>query len=59
MLSEMVAKNSIEGRRILIVNNLMSREIIKARLQDDLTGLVHTFKEEGLVENPDFVAWIS
>ena len=47
MLHEIVAKNTTEGRRVLIVANLMSSGIIKARLQDDLTGLVLAFNEEG------------
>ena len=47
MLCEIVAKNATEGRRVLIVANLMSSGIIKARLQDDLTGLVLAFNEEG------------
>ena len=48
ILKEIVAENTTEGRRVLIVTNLMSSEIIKERLQDDLTGLVPTFNE---VEN--------
>ena len=59
MLSEIVAKNTTEGRRVLIVTNLMSRVIIKARLQDNLTWLVLTFHEEELVEHPDFVTCVS
>ena len=59
MLHEIVAKNTTEARRVLIVTNLMSSGIIKARLQDDPTELVLTFNEEGLVEHPDFVTWIS
>ena len=59
MLCEIVAKNTTEGRRFLIVTNLMSSGIIKARLHDNLTGLMLTSNEEGLVERPDFVAWIS
>lgn len=55
ILNEIVAKNTTEGRRDLIVINLMSSGITKARLQDDLTGLVPTFNEDGLVEYPDFV----
>ena len=59
MLSEIVAKNTTEGRRVLIVTNLMSRVIIKARLQDNLTWLVPIFHEEELVEHPDFVTCVS
>ena len=55
ILNEIVANNTTEERRDLIVTNLMSSGIIKARLQDDLRGLVLTFNEEGLVEHPDFV----
>ena len=58
ILNQKVAKNTTEGRRVLIVTNLISSGIIKARMQDDLTGLVLTFSEEGLVEHPDFVTWI-
>ena len=59
MLSEIVAKNTTEGRRVLTVTNLMSSGIIKARLQDNLTWLVLTFHEVGLVEHPDFVTCVS
>ena len=59
ILNQKVAKNTTEGRRVLIVTNLISSGIIKARMQDDLTGLVPTFNEDGLVEYPDFVTWIS
>ena len=55
MLSEIVAKNATEGRRVLIVTNLMSSGIIKERLQLNFPGLVLTFNEEGLVEHPNFV----
>ena len=59
MLSEIVSKNTTEGRRVLTVTNLMSSGIIQARLKDDLAGLEFTFNEKGLVEHPDFVTWIS
>ena len=59
MLSEIVANEATGGRRVLIVTNLMSRVIIKARLQDNLTWLVLTFHEVGLVEHPDFVTCVS
>ena len=59
MLSEIVAKNTTEGRRVLIVTYLMSSGIIQARLRDDLAGLEFTFNEAGLVGHPDFVTWIS
>ena len=59
MLCEIVAKNTIEVRRVLTVTNLMSSGIIKARLQDDLSGLMLTFNEGKLVEDPDFLTRIS
>ena len=55
MSSEIVAKDTTERRRVLIVTNLMSGGIIKERLQINLTGLVLTFHEEGPVEHQDFV----
>jgi len=55
ILNEIVAKNTTEGRRDLIVTNLMSSGITKVRLQDDLTGRVLTFNEDSLVKHPDFV----
>ena len=59
MLRKIVTANTIEGRRVLVVTNLMSSGIIQARLRDDLAGLEFTFNEKGLVEHPDFVTWIS
>ena len=47
MLSEIVAKNTTEGRRVLVVTNLIRSVIIKARLQGNLTGVVLTLNEEG------------
>ena len=59
ILRDIVDTNTTEGRRVLIVTNLMSSGIIQARLREDLAGLEFTFNEKGLVEHPDFVTWIS
>ena len=59
VLRDIVATNTTEGRRVLIVTNLMSSGIIQARLRNNLAGREFIFNEKGLVEHPDFVTWIS
>ena len=56
---DIVATNTTEGRRVLIVTKPMSSGIIQARLRNDLAGREFIFNEKGLVEHPDFVTWIS
>ena len=59
VLRDIVATNTTEGRRVLIVTKPMSSGIIQARLRNDLAGREFIFNEKGLVEHPDFVTWIS
>ena len=58
-LRETIEVNTANNRRVLIVTNLMSSDVIQARVERDLEGLTYTFNTSGLVEHPYFVDWIS
>ena len=58
-LRETIEVNTANNRRVLIVTNLMSSDVIQARVERDLKGLTYTFNTSGLVEHPYFVDWIN
>ena len=58
-LRETIEINTANNRRVLIVTNLMSSDVIQARVKRDLNGLTYAFNANGLVEHPYFVDWIS
>ena len=58
-LRETIEVNTANKRRVLIVTNLMSSDVIQARVERDLEGLTYTLNTSGLVEHPYFVDWIS
>jgi hypothetical protein len=58
-LRETIEVNTVNNRRVLIVTNLMSSDVIQAKVERDLTGLTYIFNSNGLVEHPFFVDWIS
>ena len=58
-LRETIEVNTVNNRRILIVTNLMSSDVIQAKVERDLAGLTYIFNSNGLVEHPYFVDWIS
>ena len=58
-LRETIEVHTASKRRVLIVTNLMSSDVIQARVERDLRGLSYTFNTNGLVEHPYFVDWIS
>ena len=58
-LRENIEVNTANNRRVLIVTNLMSSDVIQARVERDLKGLSYTFNTNGIIEHPYFVDWIS
>jgi hypothetical protein len=48
-----------EGKKVLIVTNLVSPRSIQAKLRDDLKGLEYTFNTKGIVEHDNFVKWMN
>ena len=58
-LRETIEMNTANNRRVLIVTNLMSSDVIQAKVERDLNGLPYTFNANGLVDHPYFVDWIS
>jgi sirohydrochlorin ferrochelatase len=48
-----------EGKKVLIVTNLVSPRSIQAKLRDDLKGLDYTFNTKGIVEHDNFVKWMN
>ena len=58
-LRETIQENTANSRRVLIVTNLMSSDVIQARVEQDLEGLSYVFNSKGLVEHPYFVNWIT
>ena len=58
-LRETIEVNTANNRRVLIITNLMSSDVIQARVERDLKGLSYTFNTNGIIEHPYFVDWIS
>ena len=58
-LRKTIEVNTANNRRVLIVTNLMSSDVIQAKVDRDLAGLAYIFNSNGLVEHPYFVDWIS
>jgi hypothetical protein len=55
---DLVEKNSTQGRRTLVVTDLMSSEGIQSRIKKDLDGLEYAFNEKGIVSHPLFIEWV-
>jgi len=57
-LRKMVAAAEAQGRDVLLVTNLLGTRTVQMRLRRDLRGLSYRFNRKGLVQHPNFVAWI-
>ena len=53
-----IEESSQQGRRVLIVSNLMSGKGIQDSIEKDLNGLSYTFNSKGLLTHPKFRTWI-
>ncbi len=48
-----------EGRRVLIVTNLLTESMIQKKIDQDLNGLTYEFNRKGLTLHPRFQDWIA
>ena len=47
-----------EGKRVLMVSNLMSGQGIQRKLTEDFEGYDYTFNSKGLLTHPYYIEWI-
>ena len=47
-----------EGKRILMVSNLMSGKGIQKKIEEDFKGIDYTFNPKGLLTHPYYIDWI-
>lgn len=57
-LRAMVEAAQKNGKKVLIVTNLIGARTIQAKLRDDLKGLDYTFNAKGIVQHDNFVKWM-
>jgi sirohydrochlorin ferrochelatase len=48
-----------DGKRVLIVTNLIGARTIQAKLRDDLKGLDYKFSAKGIVQHDNFIKWMN
>jgi len=53
-----IEKSNREGKRVLMVSNLMSGKGIQKSIKSDFNGLSYTFNSKGLLAHPLFKEWI-
>ena len=47
-----------DGKRILMVSNLMSGKGIQKKIEEDFEGIDYTFNPKGLLTHPYYIDWI-
>lgn len=47
-----------DGKKVLIVTNLVGARTIQAKLREDLKGLDYNFNAKGIVQHDNFVKWM-
>jgi len=47
-----------DGKRILMVSNLMSGKGIQKKIEEDFEGIDYTFNSKGLLTHPYYIDWI-
>lgn len=47
-----------DGKRVLIVTNLIGARTIQAKLREDLKGLDYKFNAKGIVQHDNFMKWM-
>jgi sirohydrochlorin ferrochelatase len=57
-LRAIVEKATKEGRKVLVVTNLIGARSIQAKLRDDLKGLDFKFNSKGIAQHPNFMKWM-
>ena len=58
-LRAMVESATKDGKKVLIVTNLVGARTIQAKLRRDLKGLDYAFNAKGIVQHDNFIKWIS
>jgi sirohydrochlorin ferrochelatase len=58
-MREVVEAAAGQGRRVLVVTNLIGVRTIQAKLRSDLKGLNYEFNAKGLVNHPNFMKWMT
>jgi hypothetical protein len=58
-LRGMVESATKDGRKVLVVTNLVGARTIQAKLRRDLKGLDYAFNAKGIVQHDNFIKWIS
>jgi hypothetical protein len=57
-LRGLVENAAKDGKRVLIVTNLIGARTIQAKLRDDLKGLDYKFSPKGIVEHDNMITWM-
>jgi hypothetical protein len=57
-LRALVENATKDGKRVLIVTNLIGARTIQAKLRDDLKGLDYKFNPKGIVQHDNFITWM-
>lgn len=58
-LRGLVESAAREGKRVLLVTNLIAARSIQAKLRDDLKGLEFRFNAKGIAQHPSFMKWMT
>ena len=58
MISDFINNANNNGKKVLMVSNLMSGKGIQRSIQKDFDGLDYTFNSKGLLTHPYFKEWI-
>ena len=48
-----------DGKRVLVVTNLIGARTIQAKLRDDLAGLDFRFNSKGIAQHDNFIKWMN
>ena len=54
-----IKKSNQDGKRVLMVSNLMSGKGIQKNIESDFAGFNYTFNSKGLLVHPLFKEWIA
>jgi len=54
----LVESATAEGKRVLVITNLLGARVVQGELRKDLRDLDYTFNAKGIVEHDNFIRWI-
>ncbi len=58
MLRQRIQNAENEGRKMIVVTNLLGNRIVQSSLRRGLSGMGYRFNFKGLLEHEDFIVWI-